>query len=109
MKAKLVGSSSSHRSGIRKYINRNRECAHQQLVANYFAEKPLYSDAMFRTRFWMRRHFLHIVDALVNWSHYFTQWVDCTNRRGLSTLQKCIAAICMLAYGIVADMLDEYF
>uniref|UniRef100_J3M6E6 Uncharacterized protein n=1 Tax=Oryza brachyantha TaxID=4533 RepID=J3M6E6_ORYBR len=32
-------------SGPRKYINRNREGAHEQLVADYFAEDPLYSDA----------------------------------------------------------------
>jgi len=57
----------------------------------------------------MRRHvFLRIVDALGSWSPYFTQRVDCTNRPGLSPLQKCTAAIRMLAYGTAADMLDEY-
>lgn len=74
IKAKLAGSSSGRRSGTRKYINRNREGAHQQLVADYFAEEPLYSDAMFRRRFRMRRHvFLRIVDALGSWSPYFTK------------------------------------
>ena len=107
IKAKMVGSSSRRRT--RKYINRDREGAHQRLVADYFAEEPLYSDAMFRRRFRMRRHvFLRIVDALGSWSPYFTQRVDCTNRPGLSPLQKCTAAIRMLAYGTVADMLDEY-
>jgi hypothetical protein len=89
IKAKLAGSSFRCQSGIRKYISRNHECAHQQLVADYFAEEPLYSDAMFRRRFQMRRHvFLCIVDALSSWSPYFTQRVDCTNRLRLSPLQK---------------------
>ncbi|XP_066373737.1 uncharacterized protein [Miscanthus floridulus] len=107
IKAKMVGSSSRRRT--RKYINRDREGAHQRLVADYFAEEPLYSDVMFCRRFRMRRHvFLRIVDALGSWSPYFTQRVDCTNRPGLSPLQKCTAAIRMLAYGTAADMLDEY-
>jgi hypothetical protein len=106
IKAKL-GTSSRHQT--RKYINRDREGAHQRLVADYFAEQPLYSDAMFRRRFRMRRHvFLHIVHALGRWSPYFTQRAGCTKRLGLSPLQKCTAAICMLAYGTAADMLDEY-
>jgi hypothetical protein len=93
----------------RKYINRNREGAHEQLVAAYFPEDPLYSDAMFLRRFRMRRHvFMRIVEALGQWSPYFTLRSDCTGRIGLSPLQKCTAAIRMLAYGTVADMLDEY-
>ncbi|KAL6883427.1 hypothetical protein ACP4OV_010841 [Aristida adscensionis] len=83
IKAKYDSGPSRRQSGPRKYISRNREGAHEQLVADYFAEDPLYSDAMFRRRFRMRRNvFLHIVDAL--------------------------AAICMLAYGTPADSLDEY-
>jgi predicted ATP-grasp superfamily ATP-dependent carboligase len=106
IKAKMAGSSSRRRT--RKYINRDREGAHQRLVADYFAEEPQYSDAMFRRRFRMRRHvFLRIVNALGSWSPYFTQRVDCTKRPGLSPLQKCIATIRMLAYRTAADMLDE--
>jgi len=100
---------SRHQSGSRKYINRNREGAHAQLMADYFDENPLYSDTMFRRRFRMRRHvFLRIVNTLGVWSSYFAQRVDCTGRLGLSPLQKCTAAIRMLAYGIAVDMLDEY-
>jgi len=100
---------SRHQSGSRKYINRNREGAHAQLMADYFDENPLYSDTMFCRRFRMRRHiFLRIVNALCVWSSYFTQRVDCTGRLGLSPLQKCTATIRMLAYGTTANILDEY-
>ena len=51
--------------------------------------------------------FLQIVDALGDWSPYFKQRVDATCRYGLSQLQKCTAAIRMLAYGAPADALDE--
>ncbi|KAM0891904.1 hypothetical protein ACQ4PT_026080 [Festuca glaucescens] len=63
---------------------------------------------MFRRRFRMRRPlFERIVSALTDWSVEFTDRVDATNREGLSPLQKCTAAIRMLAYGTSADQLDE--
>ncbi|XP_015935716.1 uncharacterized protein LOC107461685 [Arachis duranensis] len=36
------------------------------------------------------------------------QRVDATGRRGLSPLQKCTAAIRMLAYGVATDVVDDY-
>ena len=51
--------------------------------------------------------FLCIVDALGQWSDYFTTKVDALNRCGLSPLQKCTAAIRQLANGRAADQLDE--
>ncbi|XP_057755371.1 uncharacterized protein LOC130974513 [Arachis stenosperma] len=57
----------------------------------------------------MRRHvFLRIVDALSNVYPYFQQKVDATERRGLSSLQKCTTAIRMLAYGVGVDAVDDY-
>ncbi len=57
---------------------------------------------------WEDPFFLHIVSSLGRWSPCFTQRVDCSGRQGLSPLQKCTAAIRMLAYGSPADSLDEY-
>ncbi|XP_062209204.1 uncharacterized protein LOC133910985 [Phragmites australis] len=94
--------------GPRRYIPRNREKGHDDLVANYFSANPIYTDEMFRRRFRMTRPlFLRIVDNLREWSPYFTQRVDATGRDSLSPLQKCTAAIRMLAYGSSADQLDE--
>ncbi|XP_044964617.1 uncharacterized protein LOC123425009 [Hordeum vulgare subsp. vulgare] len=57
----------------------------------------------------MNKHlFLHIVNALGQWSPYFTYMADCSGRIGLSPLKKCTAAMRMLAYGTPADALDEY-
>ena len=95
--------------GSRKSIRRDHGGAHERLVEDYFATEPLYPESMFRTRFRMnRRLFLRIVDALGQWSPYFTYRADCAGRIGLSPLQKCTAAMRMLAYGTPADALDEY-
>jgi hypothetical protein len=51
----LAAEASDHRSNPRKYINRPREEAHQQLVNDYFSENPLYPSNMFRRRFRMNR------------------------------------------------------
>ncbi|XP_056848835.1 uncharacterized protein LOC130498979 [Raphanus sativus] len=52
--------------------------------------------------------FMRIVDRLSNEVPYFCQTQDVTGRSGLSTLQKCTAAICVLAYGSAFDAVDEY-
>ncbi|XP_016200014.2 uncharacterized protein LOC107641019 [Arachis ipaensis] len=93
----------------RRWINRDREAGHDRLFQDYFADELVYNADIFRRRFRMRRHvFLRIVDALSNVYPYFQQRVDATGRRGLSPLQKCTAAIRMLAYGVAADVVDDY-
>ncbi|KAL1370522.1 hypothetical protein AAHE18_01G066500 [Arachis hypogaea] len=93
----------------RRWINIDREAGHDRLFQDYFADEPVYNADIFRRRFRMRRDvFLRIVDALSNFYPYFQQRVDATGRRGLSPLQKCTAAIQMLAYGIAADAVDDY-
>ncbi|KAL0844407.1 hypothetical protein Bca101_017653 [Brassica carinata] len=52
--------------------------------------------------------FLRIVDALRNHVPYFEQRRNGHGRYGLSALQKCTAAIRMLAYGQSGDSYDEY-
>jgi hypothetical protein len=57
----------------------------------------------------MRRHvFLRIVDAVQRVDPYFIQRPDCTGLMGISALQKCVAAIRILAYGLPANAVDEY-
>ncbi|XP_052109291.1 uncharacterized protein LOC127744108 [Arachis duranensis] len=93
----------------RRWINRDREAGHDRLFQDYFADELVYNADIFRQRFRMRRDvFLRIVDALSNVYLYFHQRVDAIGRRGLSPLQKCTAAIRMLAYGVAADAVDDY-
>ncbi|XP_010518565.1 PREDICTED: uncharacterized protein LOC104793841 [Camelina sativa] len=51
--------------------------------------------------------FLRIVDRLTAEDPYFRQRKDATGRLGLSPIQKCTAAIRLLAYGGGCDTVDE--
>ncbi|XP_048611653.1 uncharacterized protein LOC125585957 [Brassica napus] len=91
------------------YIERNREAGHSHLSNDYFTENPTYEAHFFRRRFRMNKElFMRIVYGLSQNVQFFQQRRDATGRLGLSPLQKCTAAICMLAYGYAADAVDEY-
>ncbi|XP_048596576.1 putative nuclease HARBI1 isoform X1 [Brassica napus] len=93
----------------RAYIERHREQGHNQLWNDYFTENPTYPPEMFRRRFRMNKPlFLRIVERLTNEVPYFQQRRNACGRNGLSALQKCTAAIRMLAYGQSGDTYDEY-
>ncbi|XP_020985742.2 uncharacterized protein LOC107460959 [Arachis duranensis] len=92
-----------------RWINRDRKAGYDRLFKDYFADKPVYNANIFRQKFRMRIHvFLRIVDTLSNVYAYFQHRVDAIGRRGLSPMQKCTAAMWMLAYGIAADVVDDY-
>ncbi|XP_018466855.1 uncharacterized protein LOC108838411 [Raphanus sativus] len=93
----------------RAYIERNREAGHNRLWNDYFSEHPTYEEHLFRRRFRMNKGlFMRIVYALSENVSFFQQRRDATGRFGLSALQKCTAALRMLAYGSAADAVDEY-
>ena len=82
---------------------------HRRIFEDYFAENPVYDERLFRRRFRMRQSlFLHLVQAVEAQDSYFEQRPDCTGKLGLSALQKCVAALRQLAYGMPADATDEY-
>ncbi|XP_013595011.1 PREDICTED: uncharacterized protein LOC106303227 [Brassica oleracea var. oleracea] len=93
----------------RAYVEQNREAGHNRLWNDYFSENPSFSKNLFRRRFRMNKQvFMRIIDTLSANVPFFQQRRDAVGRLGLSTLQKCTAAIRMLAYGCVADAVDEY-
>ncbi|XP_018510902.2 uncharacterized protein LOC103846225 [Brassica rapa] len=93
----------------RTYIERDRELGHSQLWNNYFKENPTYPPELFRRRFRMNKPlFLRIVERLSSEVPYFQQRRNTHGRYRLSALQKCTAAIRMLAYGQSEDTYDEY-
>ncbi|GER45729.1 ribosomal protein-like [Striga asiatica] len=94
----------------RAYIRRDRR-DHHELVVNYYfkGDKSKYTPDKFRRRFRMDIElFERILQVVNNYDEYFTQKVDAVGNIGLSSLQKVVAAIRMLAYGCSADSLDEY-
>nr|GEY17542.1 hypothetical protein [Tanacetum cinerariifolium] len=93
----------------RTRVERDRYGARDHLVMAYFSEQPQYDKATFRERFRMsRRLFTKIVREVTDVSYFFQQGDDCTGHRGISSLMKCTSAIRQMAYGSVADSLEEY-
>ncbi|XP_022013836.2 uncharacterized protein LOC110913302 [Helianthus annuus] len=81
----------------------------REIGERFFSDEPLYNADIFRRRFRMsRRLFTRIANDLAGLDPFFTQRPDAQNYEGFTTLQKCTAAIRQLAYGTVADALDEY-
>lgn len=108
-----------HRSRIRYRIGhvthtmsvreRDPVDGHARIYKDYFCKKPVYNDRLFRRRFRMRRRlFLKIVAGVLEQDDYFQQKVDALGNPGLSPLQKVVAAIRILSYGVTADYVDEY-
>ena len=57
----------------------------------------------------MRRPlFKRIKEAVKNHDDYFKKKCDATGKEGLSALQKCVASLRILAYGLSLDAVDEY-
>ena len=93
----------------RRYIERKREEGHDIIFEQYFAEDPIYPPDIFRTRYRMRKPlFEKIMNKLVEIDNFFVQKRDATGRLGMSAIQKCTAAMRVLAYGTAADLHDEY-
>ncbi|KAJ0555726.1 hypothetical protein HanIR_Chr07g0305381 [Helianthus annuus] len=100
---------SSQRLTRQAKLNRDQEAAHDKLVADYFADEPVYPAEIFRRRFRMSRPlFLRIAGDMAQSDPFFTLRNDAKGQRGFSNLQKCTPAIRQLAYGYAPDALDEY-
>jgi hypothetical protein len=57
----------------------------------------------------MRRHvFERLVDVVQQVDPYFIQRPNCAGEIGLSAMQKVVAAVRILAYGIPADAINEH-
>ncbi|XP_021724727.1 uncharacterized protein LOC110691753 [Chenopodium quinoa] len=98
--------SKSRRGGTNR---RDWEMGHARLFNDYFSDNPVYNTTQFRRRFRMQRPlFLRIMNKVVEGDVYFQQRRDATGKLGISPMQKCTAAIRMLAYGMAADAVDEY-
>jgi hypothetical protein len=55
-----------------------------------------------------RKLFLTILNGMRAHDDYFTAKPDATGKLGFTSYKKCFAAIRMLAYGVVGELIDEY-
>ena len=85
----------------RHSIRCNHLVGHERLFLDYFAPTPIYSLALFRRRFRMKRSLLlHIQSNVEVHDSYFVQKRDSANKLGLSSLQKITATLRMLTYEV---------
>jgi hypothetical protein len=90
-------------------INRDRGEMDERMFRDYFSATPTFGLVHFRRRYHMRRSlFLTIMERVCTRDSYFLQKPDALGVLGLSSRQKLIAALCMLALGVCADAMDEY-
>ena len=89
------------RRGKRPNIALGRIEGHERLMRDYFVEDPVYDARMFRQRSRMFKHsFFRILESV--------RKLDTTGQLELSGLQKCKAAMRILAYSIASDATKEY-
>ncbi|KAM1553966.1 hypothetical protein ACFX11_006758 [Malus domestica] len=102
---------SSHRGSVtgHSFVQRDREECHDQMMKDYFIERPRFPAHDFRRWFQMRRElFKGILNTVVNHNHYFTRKIDSIGQQSLSPHQKLTSAFRKLANGCSADSTDEY-
>nr|XP_051210969.1 uncharacterized protein LOC127328407 [Lolium perenne] len=96
------------RPGRRKSKPRQRMEGHAMLQNDYFADGATHADN-FRRRYRMSKGlFMNILHGVREFDPYFKLKVDAVGVLGFSSIQKCTAAMRMLAYGAPADTQDDY-
>ncbi|XP_020266242.1 uncharacterized protein LOC109841706 [Asparagus officinalis] len=92
-----------------RIVNRDLIEGHERLCHDYFTNPQKNRARLFRRRFRMKQAlFMRIHDVVVAYDTYFVQKRNVAGRLGLSSLQKVTVAFRQLAYGILADYVDEY-
>ncbi|XP_024163735.1 uncharacterized protein LOC112170623 [Rosa chinensis] len=81
----------------------------RRLKALYFTSPCRFQGDIFRRRYRMQPHvFNQMMHDVANHDPYFVQTDDASGRVGLSTEQKLTCAMRTLAYGLPADLCDEF-
>ncbi|XP_074315229.1 uncharacterized protein LOC141651413 [Silene latifolia] len=106
---RIINCSHRRRPYQRRYIERNRVTGHENLYNDYFSPNPTYPPNLFRRIFRMYQHvFLRLVKAAEAYETFFAPGPNGSGRVPITSLQKCTAALRMLAYRKGADRTDEY-
>ncbi|XP_047949313.1 uncharacterized protein LOC125195167 [Salvia hispanica] len=93
----------------RRHVPRDHIAAHIRLYEDYFAPQPRFGDALFRRRFRMHRPlFMHIVGALERRYEFFRIRGGCGWQTRPHANTEVYGRNRQLAYGVPADMFDEY-
>ncbi|KAL6134201.1 hypothetical protein ACLB2K_066434 [Fragaria x ananassa] len=92
-----------------RYTPRECEAMDQRLKTLYFTSPCRFKGDVFPRRYQMRPHvFNQMMHDVANHDSYFVQKPNASGRLGLSTEQKLACTMRMLAYGLPADLCDEF-
>jgi hypothetical protein len=92
----------------REVVYRDIQAGNLRIVVDYFADVPMYNEKFFRRRFRMSRNlFLRIVEGVKAHDDYFRQRPNAIGLLSATALQKVVGSVCMLAYDVPADSMDE--
>ena len=95
--------------GRRKRKLRMRVEGHCMLYGDYFIEDPRFDEKDFRRRFRMSRNlFMGLMQGMREHDSWFKLKKVDVGTVGFSSIQKCTAAMRMIAYGVPADNQDDY-
>ena len=96
------------RLGRKKSMPQQWMEGHTMLHNDYFADGATHEDN-FRRRYMMSKGmFVNILHGVREFDPYFNLKLDVVGVVGFSSIQKCTAAMRMLAYGAPADTHDDY-
>jgi hypothetical protein len=67
---------------------------HEWIYHDCFAPSLVFGEVLFRCKYRMTRNVsLHIMAFICKYDVFFVQCLDCTRKFGLSSIQKCTAAL----------------
>jgi len=90
-------------------IDRGFQKGFDTIYADYFADRPVFTEQSFERRYRMPRSlFNKLMNDIVNHDSWFRQKKDAVGKLGAHPLLKLTAALRMLAYGVSADAISEY-
>jgi hypothetical protein len=95
-------------AGRKANMNREFDVGLQRMMTEYFNETPTYDDKMFARRFRMPRAVFDRIYNDVSVRSEFVRNFDALGKPGLPTLQRVVAALRKLSYGVASDAVDEY-
>ncbi|XP_024178736.1 uncharacterized protein LOC112184730 [Rosa chinensis] len=79
------------------------------MMEDYFMERPVFSEEIFRTRYRMSHSVFNLISSdLYRYDQYFVQKSDAAKKVGLLPQQKLTCSLRMLAYGAGADQCTKY-
>ncbi|XP_024171573.1 uncharacterized protein LOC112177510 [Rosa chinensis] len=88
---------------------RFRESRGKNKMEDYFVERPVFSEEIFRTRYWMSHNVFNCISSeICRYDSYFVQKSVAAGKVRLLPQQKLTCSLRMLSYGAGADQCAEY-